>query len=65
MDARNASLQERRVPCSYAYQGRQLARGAWARILVGTEKTRAVLHDAKEKASVGKESVPIASMAQQ
>ncbi|CAM9927045.1 unnamed protein product, partial [Ectocarpus fasciculatus] len=33
-------------------QGLQLVKGAWARILVGKDKTRAALHDAKEKAGV-------------
>lgn len=35
-------------------QGMQLVKGAWARILVGKDKTRAALHGAKEKAGAGK-----------
>ena len=34
-------------------QSLQMVKGAWARILVGTGRTRAVLHDAKEKAGAG------------
>lgn len=36
-------------------QGLQLVKGAWARILVGKDKTRAALHEAKEKAGAGEE----------
>lgn len=32
-----------------------MVKGAWARILVGSGKTRAVLHDAKERAAVGED----------
>lgn len=32
-----------------------MVKGAWARLLVGTGKTRAVLHDAKERAAVGED----------
>lgn len=30
-----------------------MVKGAWARILVGKDKTRAALHGAKEKAGAG------------
>lgn len=37
-------------------QGLQLVKGAWAKVLVGKDKTRAALHEAKQKAGVGKQA---------
>lgn len=39
-------------------QGLQLVKGAWARILVGKDRTKAALNDAKEKAGVGESTQP-------
>ena len=35
-----------------------MVKGAWARILVGKDKTRAALHEAKEKAGAGETERP-------
>lgn len=57
----NLSYQPSACPCTASFggsleQGVQLVKRGWARILVSTGKTRAALHDVKERAADGEAS---------